>query len=118
MGRNMAKTLIRLALALATLGGPVCAQEDLTIFALGGIACNDWSRPANFANSGLKEWLLRYVSDVANTGSYRKNPLEGATPQQTFEWISRYCEAHPLTGLNVAGISFINEMSERLAGPN
>jgi len=85
------------------------------LFALGSLACSDWNRAPNFANAGLKDWLLRFTAHLASDGSYLTNPMTRTTPQQTVAWVDAYCEANPLTGLAVVGMTMINELSTRQA---
>jgi hypothetical protein len=110
------RRMATLALGLVAFAAPASAQESTTLFALGGLACSDWNRPPNFANAGLKDWLLRFTDHVASDGSYLTNPLKRTTPQETVEWVDAYCKANPLTGLEVVGMAMINELSARQAG--
>ena len=111
------RRMATLALGLVAFGSPALAlaQEDTGLFALGSLACSDWNRAPNFANAGLKDWLLRFTAHLASDGSYLTNPMTRTTPQQTVAWVDAYCEANPLTGLAVVGMTMINELSTRQA---
>jgi hypothetical protein len=115
-GRAMIRMLAGFVFALAPLGGAADAQESLTLFGLGSLACDDWIHPADFANAGLKDWFLRFTNDLGADNSFKANPLKNTTPQKSLEWLDEFCKAHPLTGLNVAGILLVNELSRQAAG--
>jgi hypothetical protein len=109
------RRMATLALGLVAFGSPALAQEDTGLFALGSLACSDWNRAPNFANAGLKDWLLRFTAHLASDGSYLTNPMTRTTPQQTVAWVDAYCEANPLTGLAVVGMTMINQLSAQHA---
>jgi hypothetical protein len=109
------RRLATLAFGLIAFGAPAVAQESTTLFALGGLACPDWNRSPDFANAGLKDWLLRFTAHLGADGSYLTNPMTRTTPQKAIEWVDAYCKANPLTGLGVAALTMINELSVRQA---
>jgi hypothetical protein len=49
------RRMATLAFGLVAFGAPALAQENTTLFDLGGLACSDWNRPPDFANAGLKD---------------------------------------------------------------
>jgi hypothetical protein len=106
-----------IAVALAALGGPAAAQETTSLFAYGGIACDDWSRPANFANAGLKTWVVEYVAHLAHDESFRLDPLQQTSQDEIVQWVNQYCADHPLTGLEVAGMAMIVDLASRQGAP-
>jgi hypothetical protein len=107
--------LATIAFGLIAFVEPAVAQENTTLFALGGLACADWNRSANFANTGSKDWLVRSTAHLGADGSYLTDPMQRTTPQKTVEWVDAYCKANPLTGLGVVGMTMINELSMRQA---
>jgi hypothetical protein len=114
IGRSMDALRSQIAaiiVAFAAPGGSVAAQETNSLFAYGGLACDDWSRPANFANAALKLWLIDYVNHLGHDASYRLDPLAQTSPEEIVEWVNLFCRNHPLTGLEVAGISMMNDLA-------
>lgn len=59
--------------------------------------------------------MLGYAAHVACDGSYRSDPMQTTQPQQTFDWVDGYCKAHPLMGLEAAGVIMLNDFSMRAA---
>jgi hypothetical protein len=100
-----------MALVLVTFAAPVAAQEDTTLFALGGLACADWNRPPSLTNAGLREWLLRFADHLGSDHSYLTNPMTRTTSQKAIDWVDVYCKANPLTGLGVTVLTMINELA-------
>jgi hypothetical protein len=102
-----------LVLVFAAPGGSAAAQETNGLFAYGGLACDDWSRPANFANAGLKVWVVDYINHLGHDESYRLDPLAQTSAAEIVDWVNLFCRNHPLTGLEVAGISMMNDLAGR-----
>ena len=105
------RRLATILFAWIALGAPAIAQEDTTLFALGGLACDDWNRPPNLANAGLRDWFLGVAGHLGADESYLTNPMTRTTPQKAVEWLDAYCKANPLAGLGVAALTMINELA-------
>jgi len=112
----MTRIFVAIVLGLFPLSDVAAAQENTTLFALGGLSCLDWNRPTNFANAGLKDWISQFAAHSGADKSFRTDPMQGSSPQKTFEWTDAYCKAHPLNGLGVAATTMINELSIRQFG--
>jgi hypothetical protein len=107
----MMRRLATIVVGSIAFGAPAVAQENTTLFALGGLACADWNRSPNIANAGLKDWFLSFAGHLGADKSYLANPMSRTTPQKAVEWVDAYCKTNPLTGLGAAALTMINELS-------
>jgi hypothetical protein len=96
--------------------GSASAEENLSLFALGGQSCIDWrEHPIPNEEAALRKWFVAAVDQQAQSGGYRLDVVEGTTPDDMIKAADDYCRVHPLDGLAVAATTLINELAARKA---
>jgi hypothetical protein len=100
---------IAIICGLLILGGPAVAEENLSLFQYGALSCMDWNRTPDFANAGVKAWMLRFGSRLG--AQYTSNIFDKASQQTSIQFIDAYCKAHPLAGLSAAGVALMNALA-------
>jgi hypothetical protein len=108
--REFCKMRIAIIFGLFLFGAPAVAEENLSLFQNGALSCMDWNRPPDFANAGVKAWMLRYGSRLG--AQYTTNIFDKASQQTSLQWIGAYCKAHPLSGLSAAGVELMNALGK------
>lgn len=112
------KTLPVLILGAAILSAQATATP-IMVSGDGAESCGTWTeRHARGAGYALDDWLLGYVTAVNQWSMASKDGnIEGdADPAAMIEWVSNYCQAHPLDAVATAAGQLILEFIKRNGG--
>jgi hypothetical protein len=93
--------------------------KKITIF--GYRTCETWTKDRaenssgkladTFGKSFDETWLVGFMSGVnAATGMYLDNPLGSVDSAIIFDWMDKYCEAHPNRDVSDGGIELFNKL--------
>jgi hypothetical protein len=91
----------------------IAASAQSQPFIQGGVglfSCGRWTsdrRQHNTTAYGEQQWVLGYLSAVADASGSTLDPLRGVDFESVWAWIDSYCAAHPLEQIAGAALEFI-----------
>ena len=98
------KSTLAVTLIVVLLSGSARAQNHATS-GQGTAACGFWTASRHDgAASNVEQWVLGFLSGIANATHGRVDPLHKTDDQAVWSWIDNYCKGHPLDLIvNAAG---------------
>ena len=107
---------------LALLAGCLlaCNLYAATVETKGARSCSKWLDEKRLANSAkelnkipvliTRSWFLGYLSGRADASG--RDFLKGTDSDSIFLWLDGYCQAHPQTDLDQAGVDLARELMQ------
>ncbi len=113
---------IAILVSLAVFAFPCVGDspaKKITIF--GYRTCKTWTKdraksvgggfPNSIGKSFDETWLVGFMSGVnAATSTYFDNPLRSIDSTIIFDWMDKYCDAHPNRDVSDGGIELFNKL--------
>lgn len=104
---------MRYILVCLAVSGVVAAPVPAVAYSLIGAgtdSCGTWLSDHHHHGGDAahqdEQWVVGFLSGIGFVGDRGDNPLNGLDAGAVWAWITNYCRANPLVGINDAAAAF------------